>query len=132
MAARPQDPTRAFLGVGWAFPPRLALDGTVAEVAYEDDVREAILIILQTNPGERLMRPEFGAGLKDFVFEPVHPTTLARIRTRVESALVAFEPRIVVEQVAVTSDAAERNKVLVAITYRVRSTNVVQNLVYPF
>jgi phage baseplate assembly protein W len=66
------------------------------------------------------------------VFEPVHATTLARIQARVQTALVAFEPRILLEEVTVTADAAERNKVLVAITYRVRATNVVQNLVYPF
>lgn len=122
---------KAFLGIGWAFPLRLAADGRVALVQHEADIRQAIWIILSTNPGERVMRPDFGAGLETFVFEPVNPTTIAMVRTRVEEALVDWEPRILVEAVAVTT-AAERNTLLIDVTYRVRATNTVQNLVYPF
>src|SRR3954469_23494261 len=101
MPATTPDPARAFLGVGWAFPPALSA-GAVAEAVYEDDVRQAITIILGTNPGERVMRPTFGAGLDRFVFEPVNPTTIARLRRTVREALIAWEPRIDLEQVEVT------------------------------
>lgn len=123
---------QAFLGVGWAFPPRLESDGTIAEAAYEEDIRQAIRIILGTNPGERVMRPDFGAGLNAFVFEPVNTTTLALIKTRVEEALIDWEPRIDVEEVKVTSDPTQRHKLLIDMHYRVRATNVRHNLVYPF
>jgi uncharacterized protein len=126
------DPAKAFLGVGWAFPPQLAADGSIAEAAYEEDIRQAILIILQTNPGERVMRPDFGAGLNQFVFEPVNTTTMTRVRTRVQEALVTWEPRIDVEQVDVKADPAERFKLLISMTYQVRGTNSLSNLVYPF
>ena len=126
------DPAKAFLGIGWAFPPHLEADGTLAEAVYEEDVRQAIRIILGTNLGERLMRPDFGAGLNAFVFEPVSTTTLARVKTRVEEALIAWEPRIDVEEVKVTTDPPERNKLLIDMTYRVRATNTRFNLVYPF
>jgi len=126
------DPAKAFLGVGWAFPPRLEADGTIAEAIYEEDIRQAIRIILGTNPGERVMRPDFGAGLNAFVFEPVNTTTLALIKTRVEEALIDWEPRIEVEEVKVTSDPAQRNKLLIDMHYRVRATNTRHNLVYPF
>ena len=61
---------------------------------YEEDVRQAILIILDTEPGERVMRPDFGAGLRALVFESINTNTLALARHRVEQALVLWEPRI--------------------------------------
>jgi len=126
------DPTRAFLGVGWAFPPRLEADGSVGESVYEEDIRQAIRIIIFTNRGERLMRPDFGAGLNEFVFEPINVSTMALIEARVREALIAWEARIDVLGVKVTADTSERNKLLIEMTYRVRATNTRHNLVYPF
>lgn len=126
------DPSRAFLGVGWAFPLRLAADHTLATAAYEDDVRESILIILGTRRNERLMRPDFGAGLEDFVFEPASTTTRETLQKRIEESLIDWEPRIDVTQVEVTVDPLRRDRLLVALDYRVRSTNTHYNLVYPF
>jgi phage baseplate assembly protein W len=126
------DTARAFLGVGWAFPPRFDPRGGVAEAAYEEDVREAIVIILSTSPGERVMRPEFGAGLDRFVFEPVNVATVTQLRARVRDALVAWEPRIDVLEVDVTPQGDPPDVLLVEMSYRVRATNALQNLVYPF
>jgi hypothetical protein len=126
------DPTKAFLGVGWAFPPALEPDGTSRQAVYEEDIKQAIRIILGTNPGERIMRPTFGAGLRQFVFEPVNVTTMTLVRTRVEEALVDWEPRIIVDGVQVTTDPNTRNLLNIDVAYRVRTTNAVQNLVYPF
>lgn len=126
------DPAQAFLGVGWAFPPNVDADGGMTEAVYEEDIRQAIRIILGTNPGERVMRPDFGAGLNQFVFEPVNNTTLARVKTRVEEALIAFEARIELLEVAVAAERPLRNRLLIDITYRLRATNAVANLVYPF
>ena len=121
---------KAFLGVGWAFPVS-ASAGEIATAAYEEDVREAILIILQTNPGERMMRPTFGAGLRDFVFEPVNTTTMALVQTRVQESLIDWEPRIDVQSVVVTP-SGELNTLNIDIAYFVRATNTAANLVYPF
>jgi uncharacterized protein len=122
---------KGFLGVGWKFP--LATDSGQADMAqYEEDVRQAILIILLTNNTERVMRPTFGAGLNRFLFEPINPTTMAALQTRVEDALVDWEPRIDVIAVSVTSSPKLAGTVLIDITYRVRNTNTVGNLVYPF
>jgi uncharacterized protein len=126
------DPTKAFLGVGWAFPPALESNGSVAAAVYEDDIRQAIEIIIFTNRGERVMRPEFGAGLNEFIFENVSTTTLALIETRVRETLIAWEARIDIEQVSVTSDRGERNKLSIDLTYTVRATNSRHNLVFPF
>lgn len=126
------DPTKAFLGVGWAFPPHVEADGTVAEAIYEEDIRQAIKIIIFTNRGERVMRPDFGAGLNEFLFASVNTTTMSLVETRVREALITWEARIDVQEVRVTSDASERNKLLIDMTYRVRATNTQHNLVYPF
>lgn len=126
------DSTKAFLGVGWAFPPCVTPDGKIALAEFEEDIRQAIRIILGTNPGERVMRPDFGAGLNQFVFEPVNATTLNLVKTRVQESLIAWEPRIDLLSVDVTSDTIEHNKLLIDVSYRVRATNSQFNLVYPF
>lgn len=123
---------KAFLGVGWSFPACLEADGRIGMVAFEEDIDQAIKIILSTNPGERVMRPDFGAGLNTFVFEPVSQMTMQRVRTRVEEALIDWEPRIDVMTVNITTDPGLRNRLLIDISYRVRATNAVRNLVYPF
>jgi len=122
---------KSFLGIGWNFPVAQAA-GQTEMAQYEEDVRQAILIVLLTNPGERIMRPTFGAGLNDFLFEPINPTTMATIRQRVEDSLIDWEPRIDVMAVSVTQDEKNNATLLIDIVYRVRATNNVGNLVYPF
>jgi len=123
---------KAFLGVGWAFPPCETNAGAAAIAAYEEDVHQAIWIILSTDWGERVMRPDFGAGLRSFVFGELSRTMLQQIQTRVRESLVKWEPRIDVENVNATIDPANQGCLLIAITYFVRVTNTLQNLVYPF
>ena len=133
MATDYVDPARAFLGVGWSFPVELDAKGSdVAVAAYEEDIRQSIRIILETTPGERVMRPDFGSGLKAMLFEPANYTTLALVKQRVEQALVLWEPRIDVREVKVTINAAMRNRIDIDIGYEVRATNTFYNLVYPF
>jgi Bacteriophage baseplate protein W len=122
---------RAFLGVGWAFPPAAAPGGDIAMAAYDEDVRQAVLIVLQTAPGERVMRPDFGAGLADLAFEPMTTALLALVKHRVETALVQWEPRIDVDEVLVTADPPN-GRVDVEVRYQVRQTSTFYNLVYPF
>lgn len=122
---------KAFLGRGWAFPVSLAGAGTMSLAEYEDDVRQAIRIVIGTEKGERVMRPDFGAGLRALLFEPVRTTTLALIRHRVEEALVLYEPRI--DNVTVRVSAVPpQGEVRIDVRYRVRLTNTFYNLVYPF
>jgi hypothetical protein len=123
---------KAFLGEGWAFPVNVNGDGKIAMAAFEEDIRQALRIILDNNPGERVMRPDFGAGLNAFVFEPLNTTTMHLLKTRVEEALIDWEPRIDVTEVKVSTEAGERNKLLLEVAYRVRATNALHNLVYPF
>jgi Bacteriophage baseplate protein W len=122
---------KPYLGVGWSFPPVITR-GSLSYVRYEDDVEQAIQIILQTSRGERVMLHEFGAGLRDFVFEPNSDATRARIEESVRKALVDWEPRIDLERVEVTASDDGPNIVLIHVDYVVRATNSFYNRVYPF
>ena len=131
MAATDLPDPKAFLGRGFAFPVDVDAQGAIAMAEYEEDIRQAIRIILDTNPGERVMRPDFGAGLNALVFEPINTHTMALAKYRVQQALVQWEPRIDSVGVSVTADAPN-GKLNIDIRYRVRSTNTFYNLVYPF
>jgi phage baseplate assembly protein W len=124
---------KAFLGRGWAMP--VALDprtGRVESVEYEEDIRQSIRIVLETAPGERVMRPNFGCGIHDLVFTAVDSAALQRIRSLVEEALRRCEARIDVLEVTVDEAATSEGVLLVELEYRVRKTNQVGNLVFPF
>jgi phage baseplate assembly protein W len=123
--------TSAFLGIGWAYPPTASATGEVQTAAYEEDIRQAIWIILGTARGERVMRPDFGAGLDRLVFEPINTTTMSLVQHYAEEALVTWEPRIDSVAVAVSADAP-RGRLMLDVRYRVRTTNTFYNLVYPF
>lgn len=127
------DERKDFLGRGWAMPVDLdPRTGLVASVAHEEDIRQSILIILETAPGERVMRPNFGCGIHELVFAAMDSTTLQRIRSVVEEALRRCEARVDVLGVNVDEAATAEGKLLVEVEYRVRKTNQVGNLVFPF
>jgi phage baseplate assembly protein W len=92
------------LGTGWRFPPGPdARTGALPWEAGAALVRQSVLLILDTEPGERVMRPEFGCGLRRWVMEPNSPATRAAIGREVEAALRRWEPRIDVRSVDVTT-----------------------------
>jgi phage baseplate assembly protein W len=126
----PVDP-KAFLGRGWAFPVVVDAQGAIAMAEYEEDIRQAIQIILGTDPGERVMRSDFGAGLRALNFEPINTHTMALARHRVEQALILWEPRIDSIGVEVRAEPPI-GRLEIEIRYRVRRTNTFYNLVYPF
>ena len=129
MSADGAESTSAFLGVGWAFPLTVD-DGAIAIARHEESVRQAIWLVLATSPGERLMRPDFGCGIHDLVFAPDDAATAGAAQQAVSDALLRWEPRIDVLGVDVRSDGL--STLLIHIEYRVRATNNVFNLVYPF
>lgn len=126
---------REFLGKGWKFPICLDESGKLTKIKMsqlEDDVREAIGIILGTSKGERIMHSDFGCGVQDLIFAPLNTATMGMIKDSVKSALVMWEPRIDVKNIDVSVDETEESKVLISIDYNVRAVNNEFNLVYPF
>jgi uncharacterized protein len=122
---------RDFLGVGWKFPVRINTRGGFSFARYEEDVQEAIWIILSTAHGERQMLPDFGCGMQDYVFAPDNATTRGQIAHEVRQALTTWEPRIDLLEVSVDS-STEANMLLIRLGYRLRANNALFNLVYPF
>ena len=120
------------LGRGWAM--HVMPDQRTRSLRYtdgRDNVRKSILILLETQPGERLMRPTFGCGLRKYIMQPNTVATRSRIQRDVETTLNRFEPRIELQSVQVTA-GEDPAMVLVEIAYvhvRDRSPG---NLVYPF
>lgn len=130
--------SKPFLGVGWPFPlvdgdghPRLNEDGSLKLAEYDESVRESIWIVLGTAKGERVMRPAFGCGIYDLVFEVNSASTAGRVAQEIRDALLYFEPRIDVLDVQVQA-GGQGEEMLISIDYQVRATNNVFNLVYPF
>ena len=123
---------RDFRGGGWDFPVRPGPDGALPLVGQEDAVRRAIRLILATAPGERLMRPDFGCGIHDLVFQADTAELRGAVGDKVRAALVKWEPRIDVIAVRADASADDPAVLLIRIDYRMRSNNAFFNLVYPF
>ena len=123
--------TTDFLGSGWKFPVAVA-NGSIVASEGEEKIRESILIILGTSKGERVMRPEFGCGINDLVFEVNSTATTTLVAFHVKEALQKWEPRIEVLNVFVAPDDEKRHQLNIEIDYEVKLTNSKANLVYPF
>jgi phage baseplate assembly protein W len=120
------------IGSGLAFPLQVDRRGGIALARDETDIDQAIELILGTAPGERPMRPEFGCGVHDFVFDSIDASTVAKMEDAIRDALDHWEPRVVVETVEFNLDSVGEGLLMIDIGYRVRATNTIRNLVYPF
>ena len=120
------------IGKGWRFPPQIGPNGGIALVGGETEIEQAILIILRTAPGQRVMRPEFGCDLHELVFMPNNSDTAARIKRAVRQALGRWEPRIRVHSVETATDADDQARLIIDIQYEIKSTHDRRSLVYPF
>jgi uncharacterized protein len=126
----PQD----HIGRGWAFPLRVDARGGIALVEGDDEIEGSIRMILSTAPGERVMRPDFGCEIWDLVFAPLEPNTIGQMDRAVRAALLQWEPRIEIANVAVqpAEDPDDEGQVDIFVGYRIKATNDIRNLVFPF
>lgn len=121
-----------FLGTGWQFPIRVNARGGLGYASGAELIEQSIWLILSTSPGRRVMLPEFGCGIHDYVFASNTANLRATIAAEVERALVRFEPRIDVLRVRAQTSADSESTLLIHIDYRIRANNAFHNLVYPF
>lgn len=127
------DETKAFLGRGFSFPPRIdSVTGKFVMVESEDDIREAIYIILMTRIKERAMLPNFGSNLQDSLFDLPDASFEIKISQEVVRALTEFEPRIRNVSVEIDRRSLTNGIVYFNINYTVRATNNPNNLVFPY
>ncbi|MGN6378319.1 MAG: GPW/gp25 family protein [Gaiellales bacterium] len=122
------------IGSGLGFPLRLDRRGVIELVRDDEDVQEAIALILGTARGERPMRPEFGCGIHDHLFGGIDGYTVGQIEHEIRVALERWEPRIDVTgiQFEVDEDSDSGMRLLIDIGYVLRATNDARNLVFPF
>jgi uncharacterized protein len=120
------------LGSGLSFPLGVDHRGAIALARGEEDIEQAIEIIIGTAPGERPMRPEFGCDVHDLVFETIDAAMVGRMETAIREALDRWEPRVEIESIDLDLAAAGEGRLDVTIGYRIRATNDQRNLVYPF
>jgi Bacteriophage baseplate protein W len=120
------------LGSGLAFPLTVDHRGAVALTGGEDDIRQAIELIIGTAPGERPMRPEFGCAVHDLVFDTIDAAMVGRMDTAIRAALDRWEPRIEVTAIDFDLSGTAEGRLDIVIGYRIRATNHERNLVYPF
>jgi uncharacterized protein len=136
--------SKAFLGSGLSLQitlspqGQLAMDmgvdgnGQLSMSSLDDHVQQSILLILETATGERMMRPDFGAGLQALVFSPMNAATSALVQHEITDALTRLEPRINVLGVDVSTDPSQPGRLEINLQYSIRSTDTMFNLVYPF
>jgi phage baseplate assembly protein W len=118
------------IGKGWKFPIKVNAKGGLSYSDGPERIQDAIWIVLSTALGERLMRPDFGAGVHDYVFQPNSDVMRTRLQSAVNDALLKWEPRIELTNVNV-QEGDQPSLVRVSIDYRIRTTNELFNLVYP-
>ncbi len=122
----------SFLGNGWSFEVMPdPVTGRIRMCSGEDDIAQAVRLILNTKRGERIMRPDFGCRLCDFAFESFSQSVRSEMIDEIETALTLHEPRIRDIEVTI-GDIAPEGHIILDISYVVRATNNPYNLVFPF
>jgi phage baseplate assembly protein W len=121
-----------FIGAGWDFPIRVNAKGGIQWSSGPDRIQDAIWIILKTSLGERVMRPRFGSRVNDFVFQSNSSPVRTELVSAIKRALLESEPRIDLEKVRAQTVEDDPGQVLISIQYRLRTTNELFNVVYPF
>lgn len=126
---------RAFLGRGWSFPPTFdRLAEGVRMLEQEADIVSSLEVLLSTARGERIMLPEFGCNLDELIFETLDTRMRTLMADKIASAILYHEPRVDLEKVELGGDERDRleGRVLIDVSYRVRTTNSRFNFVFPY
>jgi uncharacterized protein len=123
---------REFIGRGLSFPMQVDSQGRLSLTNGENEIFQSIRIILETSPGERVMRPTFGCRVWELIFEPRDASTEALLKEYVREALAMWEPRIEVTGVDILEEGAPQEVVMVNIRYLIKNTHDERSIVYPF
>ena len=123
---------RELIGRGWAFPPQLDARGAIALTSDENEIQQAIYIILSTAPGERVMHPDFGCRIFEYIFAPANEATAGEVAAEVRSALGRWESRIEVQEVIVTPSPSTYGILLIEVRYIIKASRDERSLVFPF
>ena len=130
------DPTfNSFLGTGWSFPPTFDLQSQTVELVNDiEDIKQSLNILLSTSLGERIMQPDYGCNLNDYMFEAMNNSLIGIIKHHVETAILFYEPRILVDNVDVAAEFSDRieGRITITVSYTIPETNSRFNYVYAY
>lgn len=125
-----------FLGTGWNFPPQFNMEtGSVEMVSDVKDIEQSLNILLSTSLGERVMQPDYGCNLADYLFESLSTTVIGHIKDRVKNSILFYESRIAIESIDVTPDDSPElleGRFTISIEYTIPETNSRFNYVYDY
>lgn len=122
-----------FIGRGWRFPPSFDPgSATVDMLTGEADINSSLEVLFTTTQGERILLAEYGCDLKPFLFEPLTTTMKTLVADRIKTAILYYEPRIKVDTVELLDDAELEGRIVIQISYRVRTTNSRYNYVFDY
>jgi uncharacterized protein len=118
-------------GRGWSFPPRLSDRDRITMVQDENEIKQSIYIILNTFPGERVMRADFGCEIHSLIFWPANEQTAAIAERYVTEAVGRWEPRVRLQSVKARPGEAY-GELLIEIVYEIKHQHDIRSLIYPF
>jgi len=129
-------PRDSFLGTGWKFPVSFEKgEGQECRTRMskaEQDIAESLTILFSTRPGERVMRPNYGASLEDLIFEPANVSLLAYIEELIRQAILYYEPRVELLQMKIESSQYMEGVITIDLLIKIRTTNNRFNYVYDY
>lgn len=124
---------KTFLGIGWKFPPTFDKNTkSIVMVSEDEDIKESLMILLSTRPGERIMLPEYGCDTQTLVFDAIDATNISIMKRMIERAILYFEPRITLDQIDIDFDNQLEGLLNIKLSYTIRKTNTRSNMVYPY
>lgn len=115
-------------GRGWGFPPVFSLEAGVGMASGAEDVQQSLIILLNTLPGERIMRQEYGCDLNQFMFANINAELMAEVETQIYDSVLKDEPRAELTAVNVSQEESALNRLHVQVVYRLRGSDVSQSV----
>lgn len=123
----------SFLGQGWGFPP--SFDPATKSLALardEEDIRQSLYVLLHTEPGERVMQPDYGCALRQFLFVSIDRSVLTQLQDVISRAILRYEPRVLAGPVLADTTRLNDGVLLLEVSYTIRVVNSRHNIVFPF
>lgn len=124
---------KTFLGTGWSFPPKFEIGAkSVQMVSDAEDVKQSLILLMSTSPGERLTNPEYGCDLHSTMFKNQDTATLSLMHDIISTAVLRYESRVTLDDIDFDIVKGVEGKINIKLHYTIRTVNVRDNVVYPY
>ena len=128
-----QSQEKSFLGIGWGFPPTFNKERAEVEMTTkEEDIKQSLQIYFHTKLGERIIRQDFGCIIHEHLFDRLDKSILDVLTFELKQNIGNIEPRIFVDELNIRPIDPEDGRIEINIVYKIISTNVRDNIVFPY